>query len=127
MALQVTPDLVVLITKTVRVVRRVRIQQQPRRLNRPCRHDYYFRARAVGFNFPCSLNEIRHAGHVAAVIGLNSLRYCFRYESTVAGCQRAGNHRVMRAIFGIGSAGEADAVFAGDTGVPPAVRQGVDK
>src|SRR6185436_7566267 len=69
----------------------------------------------------------RYAVDDAAFIRLNSLSYCFGYEFTVAGCQSAGNHCVVRAILGVGGAGEADAVFAGNTGVAPAVWQSVDK
>src|SRR6185295_7458581 len=79
------------------------------------------------FNFPSLLNQIRYAVDDAPFIRLNSLSYCFGYEFTVAGCQSAGNHCVVRAILGVGGAGEADAVFAGNTGVAPAVWQSVDK
>ena len=41
------------------------------------------------------LNEIRDAVDDAAFVRLNSLRYRFGYEFTVAGCQSPRNHRVV--------------------------------
>src|SRR5258707_15895546 len=79
------------------------------------------------FNFPLLLDQIRRSVDCAVFIRLNSLGYCFGYEFTVTGCQRAWNHRVLQAILGVGRAGEPDAVLAGNTGVASAVWQRVDK
>src|SRR5437016_14502028 len=78
-------------------------------------------------NFTFVVNEIRHADDVAAFVCFDPISHGRGYEFTMAGCKSAGNHRVVRAILGVGRTGEANAVFAGDTGVVPAVWQSVDE
>src|SRR5258706_5747927 len=92
-ALQVAPNLVVLVTKSVWVVRVVGIQQQAGRLNRPCRDDHCFRARNMRFSFASLLNEIGYADDVAPLVRLDPFSYGASYELTMAGGQGAGNRR----------------------------------
>jgi hypothetical protein len=126
-ALQVAPDLVVLITKSVWVMSRVGIQQQARRLNRPSRSDYYFRTHRMRLRSILVLNDIRYAVNVAVWVRFDSFRYRIGYEFTASCCQGSRNRRVMGASLGVGRAGETNAVFAGYAGATPAVRQSINK
>ena len=93
MSLQVTSDLVVLITQSVLVVFGVGVQQQAGRLNRPSRDDHCFRARNVRLSFAFVFNEtslpgrasllqeVRHTVDVAAVVSLDPIGYGAGYDA----------------------------------------------
>ena len=72
-------------------------------------------------------DEERDRSGGAEIVGVNPLRHGAGDESTPAGGEGAGDHRVLRAIFSIGRAGEADAHSASAAGVPAVVGDGVDE
>ncbi len=124
MPLEVPPDLVVPVAEAARLARGRRVQQQPRRLDRPRREDDHLRAR---LHRPVVRVEVGHADRAAGRVGGDPRHHRPGDEVAAAGREGAGDQGVVRAVLGVGRAGEADAVLAADTGRPALVGLRVDQ
>ena len=120
-------DLVVPVAETVGMVPGARVQQQPRRLDRPAGHDHHLRFREVAPLLAVLRPDEGHADRSPARVGLHALGDRLRHQLAQAGREGARDHRVVGAVLGLGRAGEAHAVPAPDARLAPAVGNGVDE